>query len=71
MFITYRSTFVTFNYICNMDIGTTYYFKFAGSILEGKLIKIKTTYGDLTLYVFKSNDGFKYPVELKEIIKQK
>jgi len=54
-----------------MEIGATYYFKFAGSVLEGELIEIKTTYGNLTLYVFKPNDGFKYPVELKEIIKQK
>jgi len=54
-----------------MEIGTTYSFKFAGSILEGKLIEIKETYGNLILYVFKGNDGFKYPVELKEIIKTK
>lgn len=49
-----------------MSIEELWTFKFAGSILKGKLIEQKIV-GEKKVFIFKDKDGYIYPVNKEDI----
>jgi hypothetical protein len=50
-----------------LQTGKLYYFNFAGSKLIGRYYKKEKLIDGSTVYMFESKDGYKYPVDIKNI----